>query len=234
MLSLRDTLRRSTRESFRWRHRKSYALQANSFGRTYKNQKVFLVHEWRVSVENRLIILRLLCAFSTRRSTSKSGTRKDCLLLLRSSATSTFKCLIKDTPRWRVIMSTNLKSSGVQDGREKGTLSNQPQLTCITPTALLGSWELQPIKDMTSLRTDFEMHANWQGYVEVPAGKDFVPGKVCTIALNDMQGTHWKAIKCQERLGNHPEAVVRQATIKLIHKFGNPLRIPCPSCTVVT
>jgi hypothetical protein len=28
-----------------------------------------------------------------------------------------------------------------------------------------------------------------------------------------VQGTHWNAIKCQERLGNCPEAVVRQATI---------------------
>jgi hypothetical protein len=31
-------------------------------------------------------------------------------------------------------------------------------------------------------------------------------------------------------LGNHPEAVIGQATINLIHKFGNPLRIPNPSC----
>jgi hypothetical protein len=36
----------------------------------------------------------------------------------------------------------------------------------VTPTALLGSWVLQPIEDMTSLGTDFETHAKWQGYVE--------------------------------------------------------------------
>jgi hypothetical protein len=36
---------------------------------------------------------------------------------------------------------------------------------------------------MTSLRTDFEMHAIWQGYVEVPAAKVFVARKACTIAL---------------------------------------------------
>jgi hypothetical protein len=54
-----------------------------------------LVHKWCVSVENRLIISRLLHAFSTRRSMSKSGTRKDYLSRLRSSTTSTFKCLIK-------------------------------------------------------------------------------------------------------------------------------------------
>ncbi len=39
------------------------------------------------------------------------------------------------------------------------------------------------LKDMTSLRTDFEMHAIWQGYVEDPAAKDFVARKALTIAL---------------------------------------------------
>jgi hypothetical protein len=84
---------------------------------------------------------------------------------------------------------------------------------CITPTALLGSWVLQLIEDMTSLRNDFEMHSKWQGSVEEPAAKDFVARKVRTIELNEVQGTHWNENKCKERLGNHPEAVVRQATI---------------------
>jgi hypothetical protein len=59
------------------------------------------------------------------------------------------------------------------------------------------------------------MHAKWQGYIEETAAKDFVARKVRTIALSEVQGTHWNAIKCQERLGNCPEAVVRQATINL-------------------
>jgi hypothetical protein len=112
-------------------------------------------------------------------------------------------------------MSATLKNLKDQDGRKKGTLSNQPGLTCITPTVLLGSWVLQPIEDMTSLGTDVKTHANWQGYVEVPAAKDFLARKVHTIALREVQGTHWNAIKCQERLGNQPEAVIRQATINL-------------------
>jgi hypothetical protein len=45
---------------------------------------------------------------------------------------------------------------------------------CHTPTVLLGSWGLQPIEDMMLLGNDFKMHANWQGYVEVPAAKHFV------------------------------------------------------------
>jgi hypothetical protein len=68
---------------------------------------------------------------------------------------------------------------------------------------------------MTSLGTDFEMHANWQGYIEEPAAKDFVARKVHTIALSVVQGTHWNRNKCKEGLGNCPEAVVRQATINL-------------------
>ncbi len=93
-------------------------------------------------------------------------------------------------------------------------MSNQPQLTRITPPALLGSWVLLPIEDVTSLRTDFETHAKWQGSVEEPAAKDFVVRKVRTIELNK-QGTSWNAIKCKECLGSCPEAVVRQATINL-------------------
>ncbi len=94
-------------------------------------------------------------------------------------------------------------------------LSNQPQLTRVAPTALLGSWVLQPIEGMTSLGTDFEKCAKWQGSGEEPAGKDFVARKVRTIKWNKVQGTIWNAIKCKEHLRSRPEAVVRQATINL-------------------
>jgi hypothetical protein len=42
---------------------------------------------------------------------------------------------------------------------------------------------------MTSLGTDFETHAIWQGYVEDTAAKDFVARKARTIALSKAQGT---------------------------------------------
>jgi hypothetical protein len=112
-------------------------------------------------------------------------------------------------------MSTTLKNPKDQDDHKKRTLSNQPRLTHVTPIALLDSWVLQPIEDMTSLGTDFEMHAKWQGFDKVPTAKDFLAKKVCTIALIEGQGTHWNAIKCQECMGNCPEAIIRQATINL-------------------
>jgi hypothetical protein len=108
-----------------------------------------------------------------------------------------------------------LRNPEDQDDRKKGTLSNQPQLTCGTPTALLGSWVLRPIKGMMTLGTYFKMHAKWQRSIEEPAAKDFVAREVRTIELNKVQGTNWKANKCKERLGSLPEAVVRQATINL-------------------
>ncbi len=70
---------------------------------------------------------------------SKSGTRKNYLWRLRSSVTSTFKCLIKDCLLWRDVMSTTLRNPEDQDGRKKGMLSNQPRLTRVTPTLLLGN-----------------------------------------------------------------------------------------------
>ncbi len=178
--------------------------------------RIFLVHKWRISEETCLVISRLLREISTRGSTSKSGTGKDYLShYLRSPATSTFKCLCKQTLLWRIIVRKRLRNPEGQDDHEKETLSDQPRLTHVTPTALLGSWVLQPIKDTTSLGTDFETHAKWQGSIEEPAAKIFVARKVRTIELNEVQGTHWNANKCKERLRNHPEAVVRQATISL-------------------
>jgi hypothetical protein len=87
---------------------------------------------------------------------------------------------------------------------------------------------------MTSIVTDFEKHAIWQGYIEEPAAKNFVVRKVRTIEWNEVQGTIWNVIKCEERLISCPAAVVRQATINLIHEFGNPFGIPFPSCTALT
>jgi hypothetical protein len=42
---------------------------------------------------------------------------------------------------------------------------------------------------MTSLGTDFETHAIWQGYFEDPAAKVFVARKARTIALSKARGT---------------------------------------------
>jgi hypothetical protein len=84
------------------------------------------------------------------------------------------------------------------------------------------------------LGTDFKKRAIWQGSVEEPAAKDFVARKVCTIEWNEVLGTSWNAIRCKERLRSRPAPVIRQATINLTHKFGNPLGIPVPGCTVLT
>jgi hypothetical protein len=51
---------------------------------------------------------------------------------------------------------------------------------------------------MTSFVTDFETHAIWQGYVEDPAGKDFVARKARTIALSKTQGS------CHKTSNNQP------------------------------
>jgi hypothetical protein len=131
-------------------------------------------------------------------------------------------------------MNTTLKNPEDQDGHKKEMLSNQPQLTRVTPTALLGSWVLQPIKDMISLGTDFEMHANWQEYVEVPAANIFLARKGHTIASSKVQGTHSNAIKCQEHLGNVLKLLSDKQQSTLIHEFGYPLGIPRLSCTALT
>jgi hypothetical protein len=81
---------------------------------------------------------------------------------------------------------------------------------------------------MTSLGTDFEKHAKWQGSIEEPTAKDFVSRKVGTIQLNKVQGTHWNVNKCEECLGNCPEAVIRQATISLYSQVWKSLEDSLP------
>ncbi len=119
-----------------------------------------------------------------------------------------------------------------QDDHKKETPSNQPRLMRVTPTALLGSWGQQPIEDMMTLRTDFEMHANWQGYAEehlrlvnvvrhllgdgdldagdhkvkTPAAKEFVTRKTHTIA----SGT------CKEPTGTGSSA---KSTVEILQKL---------------
>jgi hypothetical protein len=198
---------------------KFYALRATFYRCTYKSQIYFLVHEWCISEETCLVISRLLREISTRRSTSKSGTGKDYRTTYRvtwgvlrrvPSSISTSR-LCSDSLPWE----KSLGNPDEQEDRKKGTLSNQPQLTGITPTALLGGWLLQPIKDMMSLGTDFETHAKWQGSVEELTAKDFLVREVRTIQLTKVLGTSWNMIKCKERLRSRPAAVIRQATINL-------------------
>jgi hypothetical protein len=66
------------------------------------------------------------------------------------------------------------------------------------------------------------MHANWQGYVEVPAAKIFVARKVRTIALREVQGIHWNAIKCKERLGSFQKLLSDKQQSTFLHEFENP------------
>jgi hypothetical protein len=64
---------------------------------------------------------------------------------------------------------------------------------------------------MTSLGTDFEMHAIWQGYVEDPTAKDFVARKARTIALSKVQGTRQSTLFTSLEIpwGFHTRAVLR-------------------------
>jgi hypothetical protein len=119
----------------------------------------FLVHEYRVSQETRLIKRMAPTSLSYKEATCKTSTIEGLLY-----APDPKKC-------------------------KKGTLSDQPQLSHVTSMALLCRWCRQVLKDMTSLGTDFETHAIWQGYIEDPAAKDFIARKAYTIALSEARGT---------------------------------------------
>ncbi len=149
----------------------------------------FLVHGWRISQKTLLVKVVTPTSLFYKEVTCKSSTKKSCK--------EHFKCLILDTLLWCNIMSTSLKNP---EERKKGMLSDQPWLMRVTSKVILCRWGQQLLKYMTSLGTDFEMHAIWQGCIEEPAAKDFIGRKACTITLSKAQGTHGDVIKCKERL----------------------------------
>jgi hypothetical protein len=99
-------------------------------------------------------------------------------------------------------------------------LSNRPRLLRISSTALLSRWGWQSLKDMTSLWTDFEMHAIWQGYIEDPAAKDFVAREACTIALSKEQGTRQSTLFTSLEIpwGFHTRVVLHSLAGLMSHK----------------
>ncbi len=103
--------------------------------------------------------------YSATRKSCKSGTIKGPLYASEESTKSIFKCLILDTPLWPDVMSNTSRTLKINN-HEKGAMRDQPRLTCIIPTALLGSEKWQLIKGVMSLGTDFEMHAHGQGFNE--------------------------------------------------------------------
>ncbi len=64
---------------------------------------------------------------------------------------------------------------------------------------------------MTSLGTDFETHAIWQGYIEDPAAKDFVARKARTIALIEARETQQSTLFTSLEIpwGFHTRVVLR-------------------------
>ncbi len=89
-------------------------------------------------------------------------------------------------------------------------LSNRPRLSCVTSMALLSHWGRQLLEDMTSLGTNFETHAIWQGYNENPAEKDCVARKARTIAMSKAQGTRQSTLFTSLEIpwGFHTQAVL--------------------------
>ncbi len=99
---------------------------------------------------------------------------------------------------FRVYEEATCKSSTIKgllyapenpEEHKKEMLSNRPRLSRVSSTALLSRWGRQSLRDMTSLGTDFETRAIWQGCVEDPAAKDFVGRKARTIAMSKARGT---------------------------------------------
>ncbi len=214
---------------------KFYALCSTSYRRTYKSQNFF----WFTSDA---ILKRHVLSFQDSYVKFLQGDLQAKVIPERTTYCVTWGVprrvpssvsasrLHSDLSSWE----KSLSNPEEQVDRKKGKLSYQPRLRHVTPTALLGGWVLQPIKGMTSLGTDFEKRAKWQGYIEEATAKDFIAKKVRTLKLT----------KCKEPAGTQSSAKSAWEVVQkllsdkqqstFIHKFGNSLGIPFPSCTALT
>ncbi len=174
---------------------KFYALHATSYRRTYNSQNFFWFTSDKflkrhVSSYQDSYVKFLRGDLQAKVVPERTTYRITWWVPQRVPSSVSASRLCSDALSW----AKRLRNFKDQDDREKGMLSDQPRLTCVTPTALLASWVIQLIEGITSLGTDFETHAKCHGYVEEPAVKDFVARKVRTIKLTKVQGTSWNAI----------------------------------------
>ncbi len=176
----------------------------------------FLDHKWRISEETCLVILRLLRENSMRRSMSKSSTRKDYLLrYLRSPVKSTFKCLCKQTPHWCVIMSKTPQESW---------RSRWPQERDVEQSALTHACHTHCASRQLGTIADWRFDIPWDWLWDACQMARVHWGTRCK-GFCCKGGLHYQIEqsarnplehnKCQECLGNRPEAVIRQVTISL-------------------
>ncbi len=129
---------------------------------------------------------------SMRRSTRKGGTRNGLLIaFLEESCKSTSSI---STGRLCSDLSSGAEASGSQKNKmtaRKGTLSKWPQLTRVTPIALLCSWVGQPIKEWRSLGLTLR---------SVPYGKGPLRNPLQRISY-DRRSTLSNGMRCKEPAG---------------------------------
>ncbi len=216
VLSLQDALRCSTPLSIRWHHRKILRPTRNFLQTHLQESDIFLVHEWCVSEETHLVISRLLREISTRRSTSKSGTGKDYLLrYLRSPAKSTFKHLCRQTLLWLVI---------TRKEPQEPWRTRRPHERDLEQSALTHARHMHCASRQLDPTANQRYDVPWDWLQEACQMARVCWGICCEgfcskrgphYKLTEVQRTSWFAIKWEERLRSHSEAVIRQATINL-------------------
>ncbi len=153
---------------------------------------LFLVHEWRISEETRLVISRLLCEFLWGDLWVKVVPETDYLSRFWMSPARVPQVSLQEkTLLWLVVRSRSLRIPEEQDDRKKRDVE-QSAPTHARPTHCT-PMQLGTTADRSKmfLGTDFKKCAKWQGSIEEPAAKDFAASKVRTI--NQM--------KCKEPAG---------------------------------
>jgi hypothetical protein len=175
-----------------------------------------------------LLTYWLLRPFSMRKSHVKAVPRKDYFTHLRSPAKST-----SSVSNW--ILRSDVTSWAQPQEPQRWPRERDAEWSALTNVR---HTHCAPRQLGTTANQRYDVPWDWLWVTCHMAGVRW--GTHC-VGFGSKEGPHY----CFERstrnplkhdqvwtaFGNHPEAVIGQATINLIHEFGNPLRIPYLSCT---
>ncbi len=208
------------------------ALRATSYRHTYKNWTFFgsrVTHFWRDPSHH---IETPMWNFY-KKVYEQKWYRKGLLtwgVLRRVPSSVSASRLRSNTLSW----AKHLRNPEDQDDHKKWMLSNYPRLTCVTSTVLLRSWVYSRWKIWCPSGLTSSHMANEKGTLRNLLQR--------VLLWERFALSNW--MKCKEPTGKWTcaksawEVVQKLLSDKqqsaFIHKVGNPLGIPCPSCTALT
>ncbi len=175
---------------------------------------LFLVHEWHGFARDPSQHIKTPTWISTRRSSTKGGTRNRLLIVFLSPTWVPQASLQTDSALTYRQEQKPQELRRTRWPQEKGLCAINPDSHASYPLHSYGfGYDNRSKYDVPwdwLCKACHMARVHWEARCE-----GFVARKVRTIGWNEVLRTSWNAIRCKERLRSHPAAVFWQAAINL-------------------